>query len=68
MKEQGQLRILFGLQDKADNRRKELLIDDHRHYRKENSQQGGKGKRFRKRLADGLFIGHTRQGCGEDND
>ena len=55
------------LQDKVDNRREQMLIDNHRHHREENGQQSGERQRFGKGFTDRVLVGDTRKGGGEDN-
>lgn len=57
---QRQLRVRRGLQDKLDDRREQLLIDDNRDDGEEDRQQRGKGQRLGERLANGVLIGNSR--------
>ena len=64
---QRQLRVRRGLQNKLDDRREQLLVDDHRHYGKEHREQRGEGQRLGERFANRVLIGHPGKGGGEDD-
>ena len=55
------MRVLRGLQHKLNNRRKQLLVDNHRDYREKHRQQCGEWQRFGEGFTDSMFIGDTGQ-------